>query len=75
MQGSKPNTSGVDLHGWNNKRGSKNGSLLTVSKKMSRKIKKMHVFLGFERFLLSNMEAEGRVVDPTPQVDPHGWNN
>ena len=35
---------------------------------MSGKLIKMHVFLGFEPFLLSNSEAEWRVVVSTPQV-------
>ena len=35
---------------------------------MGGKLIKMHVFLGFEPFLLSNSEAEWREVVPIPQV-------
>ena len=31
----------------------------------------MHVFLGFEPFLLSNSEKEWREVVPTPKVETH----
>ena len=44
---------------------------MSVSKKMSGKIIKLYVFLvflGFEPFLLSNSEAEWRLVVSTPQV-------
>ena len=43
-------------------------SLLSVSKKISGKLIKLPVFLGFEPFLLSNSEAEWREVVRTPQV-------
>ena len=36
--------------------------------KISGKLIKMHVFLGFEPFLLSNSEAEWRDVVPAPQM-------
>ena len=35
---------------------------------MSGALLKMHVFLGFEPFLLSKNEAEWRVVVPSPQL-------
>ena len=58
VEGSSPNTSAVGLHGWYNWRGCQNLNLLSVSKKMSGNLIKLHVFLGFEPFFLSNSEAE-----------------
>ena len=37
-------------------------------KKMSRKLLKMNIFLGFEHFLCSNKEAERKLVVPKPQM-------
>ena len=65
---SSPKTSDVGPHGWHNRGGFKNLSILSVSKKMSGKIIKMHVFLCFEPFLTSNSDAERKVVVPKPQM-------
>ena len=37
-------------------------------KKIEQKTIKLNVFLGFEPFLLSNCEAERRIIVPKPQV-------
>ena len=61
-EGKKPNTSDVGPHGWHSWRGCQSLSLMSVSKKMSGKLIIMHVFLGFEPYLLTSSEAECRVA-------------
>ena len=38
---------------------------------MSGKLINMHIFLGFEPFLLSNCEAERKIIVPKPHVKVH----
>ena len=71
VEACSPNSSTVGLHGCFNWRGYHNFSLLSVRKKISGKLIKLHVFLDFEHFLLSNSEAGAgwREIVPTPQVE------
>ena len=67
VEGSSLNNSGVGIQGWYSQFGSLSLNLLSVSKKMSGILIKMHLFC-FEPFLLSNSESGWRVVVPTHQV-------
>ena len=61
-EGKKPNTSDVGPHGWHSWCGCQSLCLMSVSKNMSGKLIIMHVFLGFEPYLLTSSEAECRVA-------------
>ena len=71
MKGSSLNTSGVGLHGSFSQFGSMNLNLLSVSKKMSGKLIIMHVFLGFEPYLLTSSQAKCRVAVSTSHFKVH----
>ena len=69
VEGSSLKTSAIGLHGWKIWSGCHNLSFLSVSKKISGNLVKLHIFLGFENFILSNSETERKVVFPKTQVN------